>query len=49
VAAYYVDEAQGSADADDVALRAIAYDANLGLAVEGMPREVTTETLWRVM
>jgi len=49
VAAYYVDEAQGSADADDVALQSITYDANLGLAMEGMPRDVTSETLWRVM
>lgn len=49
VAAYYVEDAQGNAEADDLALRNVTLDANLGLAVEGMPHDVTTEALWRVM
>lgn len=49
VAAYYVDESQGAGGAEDAALNSICFDELLGLAVEAMPGDLTTETLWRVV
>jgi Bardet-Biedl syndrome 5 protein len=49
VAAYYADDS-GDPDAEkgDEGTE-IQYDNKLGLAIEALPREMSTETLWRVM
>jgi Bardet-Biedl syndrome 5 protein len=54
VAAYYADdpEENNNDNGDDDGkknVKSVSYDERLGLAIETLPREMSIETLWRVM